>query len=278
MPRSKEFETPSVPLLPSGDVEQNWYPPALNIIIEKHPDFWGKENGCLAWKDERVKNEFFQNLLKVEKLLEETKELNDEQFEAHIAELEEILLANPVIKLLDDPEIQVSKAHNGTTPFRHIINALRRANTADFSSEMRKALRWIILAHDWGKMFGATGYESRLHGHQSVLLFYEFLYSHVDLPEQLKKKVIEVIENHHLFEVRVREFAKMNGYGSKEEKRTAYRSIRNKMVILDDDETAELLLRFSNADVRSVAAYASLASDQYLITALYNPRIIRSNL
>lgn len=213
----------SFPLLPEGDLPElvNENKPPLEwipFLAKEHV----KQFGTGFWMDEdRVvweqKEQDFQELLKVKAIIDE--DLSDDEFEQRIGEIEVTLLSTYLFRRLNDPDILVTKLHEGTTPFAHTINVLRKLRTDGLSHEAVRAARWSAIWHDVGKIWGAIIPAGIFHSYISALISSEFLfrYGH-DLSDELIAQTQFNIYYHHTPE----------GYGKRIFDEEAQNRLRNK--------------------------------------------------
>ncbi len=164
------------------------------------PDFEVKTNryltGELYWEK---RDEDFQMLEGVKSIIDE--DLSDADFVERIPEIEKILRSTWLFQQLDDPNITVSTAHKGTTPFAHTIEVLRQLRTDGLDVQTVRAVRWTAIWHDVGKIFGAVLPPARFHSGISAMAGWDYLSQRCsDLSSGQIFDVFFAIVNHHLSE------------------------------------------------------------------------------
>lgn len=232
---------------------------ALQHVFEKFPEFNIEENLSVSW-DERDAD--FKKILKVKEIID--LDLGDDDFIIQLPELKKILLSTFIFKKLDDKNIQVTKAHNGETPFEHTINVLKKLKTTGLPKEVVKAVRWAAVWHDIGKIFGATYEFGRFHSQLSTYISWEFFYEHCkDLSPQLIQQILFAIQFHH-----TSEGFNLKWLGKTEE--DVNREAQNRLQRVD---VVTLLYVLSTADILSVSEYQHFVEILNNMLWLFQPEL-----
>ncbi len=263
---------PEWPLLPSGISKESvasnlpWAEQALQHVgnhLGDHVDAQGDpifqlNEGIIHWPE---KANDFEILHIIDELLRKHIHLEAEEIEDLIPVIRKLLLKTQLFSVLHDPSIKVSEAHACETIFNHTLEVFRQALQYDFGRSKeelikRRALLWMSLDHDSGKIFGAVGKDSQFHAFISTFLLYEFFYQIKDFSPELIQQMLYGIQYHHSFEELAHKWLS---------KRQMIRRFR------EDETTHGLFMRLSLADVRSTGQYAEFAEQNINISDLLFP-------
>lgn len=220
-----------------------WTQQALLFAVWKEKDFFKKARFAelLDWPTRAEDFRLFDQVKKIINL-----DLPDTLFAERVATIEFILKDSVLFQKLQSPALQVSPHHNNTRPATHTLDVLSLVESNGLDPEIARAVRWAAFFHDFGKLFGAAGPESKYHPVLSSFLAYEYLYDNVEnISDLLKQKLLFVIQYHHSLE----EYA----HG-----RIDDIEIRNR---LNDDQTSELMYLLVKADLQSLTKTETYLQD-----------------
>jgi hypothetical protein len=107
----------------------------------------------VEWEGSEIDEVIFQRVFK---LLIATDEYDDDQFLTEIVPAVEKLIKNsPLFMRLQSPDIVVTKAHTGITPYEHTLAVARQLKTDKLNPRDRVMLRLLAFYHDVGKGLSA---------------------------------------------------------------------------------------------------------------------------
>jgi hypothetical protein len=188
---------------------------ALRHAIHADHDFWVDDDEGLYWKGEEKDWMIFDAIGELIDL-----DLPDDQFNQFVLPfIQDLLEDSPLFQKLLPEEWGpfVKKDYSQVEPdqrdnqFAHILRVLRLSRTNHLTPLFRKAVRWMVIAHDIGKIFGAKGVASRFHAVLSSDIFSRYFYDRQReaLGENLIEKMLYVIRYHHtLYELATNKITK----------------------------------------------------------------------
>lgn len=179
----------------------------------------------IEWRGMTIDKDLFRGVCGI---IYGSKQVPDREFRDRIIpKLQDYLTPSPIFQRLNDPNIVVTAAHQGTTPYTHIWNVVRCLQTRGLGPEMAGLVRLSAIYHDTGKAissglsstqareimasFGNTKHSHPNHAEISTLVARELL----DTPfasicmdwltpsgSQLSGREIflQLLLNHHYFE------------------------------------------------------------------------------
>lgn len=182
------------PLLTDGKELQSisndfsWAEQALHHAEQvRHPHFW-RDGNTINWEQ---KKKDFKILYTIDELLKDNIHLSATGLGKLIPVIKSLLLKTQLFE-------------NNESNLDHSLEVLKRSIEYNFSGEsnliVRRMQLWAAILHDVGKIFGASGIESRFHPFLSVFLVSEFFHLLTDIPPELVQMTLNAIQYHHTME------------------------------------------------------------------------------
>lgn len=187
---------------------------------------------------------------------------SDDQIKKQLYAIEEMLLASPLFRALNSPNIRVTPEHQGNTLFHHSLDVLVDAVTDGLEPKYILAIRFMALFHDIAKVFGAAGMASMYHALVSTLMLETVVKKFFSRwGNDFAHKILFCIQYHHTFQ----ELAFADAW--KLSKSVIVRRFAR------DAETAMLLYLLSKSDMNSVASYRQFIPNNQCVFGRVQPEV-----